>query len=240
MNKQHIIAEIRRTAEANGGLPLGREKFFQETGIKESDWSGKYWVRWGDAIKEAGFTANRLQSAYDEEHLLEKYVTLIREVGRVPVNLELKLKRRTDPTFPSHNTFARFGNKQKFLLRVIEFCQSRGGLDDVEKICLAQVKQPDPDSSEKDEPANEEFGFVYLIQSGRFYKIGRTNALGRRQYEISIQLPEKAITLHSIRTDDPVGIEAYWHKRFESRRKNGEWFELTRADVAAFKRRKFM
>ncbi len=77
-------------------------------------------------------------------------------------------------------------------------------------------------------------------ESGRFFKIGRSNAVGRREYELAIQLPEKVTRVHSMKTDDPVGIEDYWHRRFADRRKNGEWFELTAQDVAAFKRRKFM
>jgi hypothetical protein len=81
---------------------------------------------------------------------------------------------------------------------------------------------------------------VYVMKSGRFYKIGRSNSAGRREYELGLQLPEPIAMVHAIRTDDPVGIEAYWHKRFEAKRKNGEWCELGTTDVAAFRRRKFM
>jgi hypothetical protein len=39
-DKQEILNEIRRSTQENGGLPLGRERFAQETGNKISrlDW----------------------------------------------------------------------------------------------------------------------------------------------------------------------------------------------------------
>ena len=66
-------------------------------------------------------------------------------------------------------------------------------------------------------------------------KIGRSLDVDRRMRDYSI-LPEEVTEVHRIATDDPAGTEKYWHGHLKERVKRGEWFELTRADVTAFKR----
>jgi len=135
MDKQRILDEIRQTAEANGGAPLGTARFLQETGIKTSDWQGKIWARWGDAVREAGFQPNELQTAYNEEVLIEKFIGLVRDLGHFPVGAEVKMKARRDDSFPWHSTFARFGSKQQFAARIPDYCKSRVGYEDVTALC---------------------------------------------------------------------------------------------------------
>jgi hypothetical protein len=72
------------------------------------------------------------------------------------------------------------------------------------------------------------------------YKIGKADLVGRRTKQVAVNLPEDLELVHAISTDDAYGIEAYWHRRFDEKRRGGEWFVLTAADVKAFKRRKFM
>ena len=72
------------------------------------------------------------------------------------------------------------------------------------------------------------------------FRLKNTGEAAVRSPVVAIQLPEKVAMVHIIRTDDPAGIETYWHTRFADRRKNGEWFELNATDIAAFKRRKFL
>ena len=133
--------------------------------------------------------------------------------------------------------FRKIGNKKKLAATIVNYCRTHDGLEDVIELCTPHVGVEDSSSIVTTEAAQQD-GFVYLMKSGRFYKIGRTDAVGRRHKEIKIQMPEPTDIIHSISTDDPSGIEAYWHRRFESKRKGGEWFDLTRADINAFKRRK--
>jgi Meiotically up-regulated gene 113 len=240
VTKAHILDEIERTAEANGGRALGRQRFYAETGIKETDWSGKYWVRWSDALREAGYAPNQFQLAYDEQFLLKELAAFVQELGHFPVIAELKLRARQDPEFPSHNTFARFGGKAKLAARLIKFCQKHEGYEDVAAICVPISLDSEPETTSNATERLEAFGSVYLLKFGRHYEIGRTNSVGRRKRELAIQFPERAIVVHSIKTDDPLGIEAYWHERFKDKRRNGEWFELSASEVSAFKRRRFM
>jgi len=241
VNREHILGEIRRTAQTNGGVALGKARFATATGIHEHDWRGRYWARWNDALAEAGFQPNALQQRYDEDEVLAKLVTEIRRLGSMPTVSELNLRRREDNTFPSSGVFERFGPKATWAGKVADYCRIRAEHADVLEILTPLLAAaPDQDNTEESTDDAAHHGFVYLLKSGRHYKIGHTLDVGRRRYDLAIQLPEPLAEVHVIRTDDPAGIEHYWHNRFADRRKNGEWFQLTRADVTAFKRRKFM
>jgi hypothetical protein len=244
VTKAHILDEIQRTAAENGGKPLGQNRFRTETGIKEYDWKA-HWARWGDALVEAGFARNQLQAATGKEELAKRYADLAMELGHLPVHAEIRLKRRRDVEFPSGDTFHdRFGNKLALIRAVAEYCKAKGDYQDVLGWCEEYLSRDEnikeTGASSTGSTRKAPLGSVYLAKSGRYYKIGRSNAASRREYEIGLQLPEKVKMVHVIPTDDPIGIEAYWHKRFAAKRKNGEWFDLDRADVSAFKRWKFV
>lgn len=238
MDKEHIIAEIRRTAKAHGGVALGWRRFEEETGIRYYDWYGQFWTRWGDAVREAGFEPNRMSLAYDDDFLLENLILLTRRLGRVPTRGDLLLAAKQDSKFPSERVFRRLGLKPQRVSRVIAFCEANPGHDDVAAL-WRQIKTTEQTSDTEDgESTPTPFGYVYLLKHGsrREYKIGMTYNLLRREGEIGVELPEKLRPIHHIKTDDPPGVEAYWHRRFAEKRLNSEWFALTAQNVRAFKR----
>jgi hypothetical protein len=165
MNKNKILEEIKRTADANGGTPLGKQRFFQETGIKESDWSGKHWAKWSDAVKEAGYSPNKMQNAFSDESLLESYALLVRELGHIPTSPEVRMKARNDVDFPSHNTFSRLGSKQQLLSKLLAYCRKNDNFSD---LVFVLDKLPRIEHSPDNEvtPTKIEVGQVYFLHFG--------------------------------------------------------------------------
>lgn len=232
--RDHIIAEIKRLAQENGGQAPGSRAFEIATGIKESQWYGVHWARWGDALEEAGFEANKFNARADADQMLRKVAEACRHFGRVPTYPEMKIYRQRDSRFPWASVIQNnYRTKDDLISALRDWLQQHADFADVAALL------PPPSAAKAPRATKPKDGSVYLIQSGKHYKIGRSDELERRVKEIRIALPEAASLVHTIVTDDPPGIEAYWHRRFGDRRANGEWFALTPADVLAFKRRKF-
>lgn len=240
--KAAVIAAIQRLAEEHGGVPVGKERFIAETGFSDYLFQGRLWATWSDAVRDAGYEPNPFGVArLDEDGLLRQLAELTRKLGRLPTKAHIRMEGRATAGFPSATTFgARIGTKTEQAAALRGFIERTPDFADVLPMLPKAADDPatqpaDDDVTDGPQPVP---GFVYLVRSGKFHKIGRSNDHGRRTYEIGLQLPEKLEVVHTIETDDAVGIERYWHERFRDRRRNGEWFLLTRADVAAFKRRR--
>ena len=220
---------------------MGKARFENETGIKFHDWFGRYWARWGDAVREAGLEPNEMQAALVDADILPRLVLLVREFGRYPTSGELRMREHADPTFPT--VFSRSA-KRVWIAKLVEFCSANVDHDDVAALLQHSTS---PELAESAAPVSDQSvqtGYVYLalMKVGREkrYKIGKADIVGRRTKQVSVNLPEELELIHVLSTDDAYGIESYWHKRVADKRRGGEWFDLSADDVRAFKRRKFM
>jgi Meiotically up-regulated gene 113 len=235
-SKQDIINEILRTAKENAGKPLGEQRFKSETGITSHELE-KYWRNFGDALVEAGFERNILTQPYDSDYLISQLLRLTRKLGRFPTLRDIKVEHYSNPEYPADGPFRRLGNQKQNLVKLVEFCKERKDCADVYALCLPLIKETAVEQDRDYDHQHQAPGEVYLYRTGQFHKIGKTNDTVRRGKELRIQLPEKLYLIHSIKTDDPSGVEAYWKKRFKDKQQNdGEFFKLTSSDVRAFKR----
>jgi hypothetical protein len=76
-------------------------------------------------------------------------------------------------------------------------------------------------------------GFVYLVRFHRFYKIGVSKVPEKRiKCFVNTKLPYEFECLHKIKTQDSFGLESELHRRFHTKRVNGEWFRLSSSDIA--------
>jgi len=245
-DKQYILGEIRRTAALNDSKPLGVDRFRTETGIAEHEWSGVYWARWSDALSEAGFQPLEWTVGLSEEEILELLAKLVRQYCRYPTTKEILIEKKTNAAIPTPKAMVRkVGLKAEAIRKLREYCSLRGDYADVAAI-LNQETSAAESGKDACEPSLgtrhlKPSGYVYLVKSGRLYKIGFSENHWRRKSELHKQTSEGITEIHTIAAiDDAPGIEKYWHERFKEKRQHGEWFDLSAEDISAFKKRKFM
>jgi hypothetical protein len=78
---------------------------------------------------------------------------------------------------------------------------------------------------------NVDFGFVYIIKSELGYKIGMTKSIHDRTRIFNVKLPiewefEKIYCLKDYKL-----LEKFLHSKFNNKKINGEWFNLSEEDL---------
>lgn len=79
-------------------------------------------------------------------------------------------------------------------------------------------------------------GYVYLIKANlpggySSYKIGHSRDIENRLKIFNVKLPFEFDLIHLIETADMRELERMFHRQFQSKRVNGEWFDLSADDV---------
>jgi Meiotically Up-regulated Gene 113 (MUG113) protein len=242
MTKDELLSEIHKYVATHKRSP-GEREFCAVTRIKESAWKGKFWARWTDAVREAGYKPNSLQQRIPDADVLEQLSKFVLQLGHFPILDEINMQARRTPGFPVWQTIRkRYGGMPETAAALLKFSRETGN-ERLATLCEARIaleaRKPAAIPNRKPH-AKQKTGVVYLKYSPslRLYKIGKADDGQKRGAGISLLLPADLVSKHEIRTDCPYILEKYWHDRFRSKRRQGEWFDLTKSDIEAFKHRR--
>ncbi len=235
MSRDQILSTIRDLAESNGGRAPGGDAFRRETGVNDRALWRAGFRTYSEAVEAAGLTANSMQGRMSDSEVLEPLANLILELGRFPSRSDIEVAKSSGVPIARYETLVKRGGGTNRGLRDAMAAYAANHSRNTELMPLiGSVKRVGEAIAPRRQSVK---GYVYFLRNEKFYKIGRSNDVARRRREVALLLPNELDEIHVIETDDPEGIEAYWHRRFAARRARGEWFALTADDVRAFKRR---
>lgn len=75
--------------------------------------------------------------------------------------------------------------------------------------------------------------YVYLMQAGDFFKIGRSMSPMDRLTQYS-SMPIEAVMIHAIECQQAKRLESAFHQHYASKWVRSEWFRLEKEDIATF------
>lgn len=239
MTKDAIIKRLQELATERGGH-VSFNLFVSETGIKDK-WLRRqeWWTGWNSLLSEIGLKTREFSvPRTPDSRIAEAVAEIIERDESWPTEDALVRERKRNPSFPSLGVISPL-RKSGILAKLIVALGETSG--QFSKASLIAKKHLPSEIDTIDVGSNERVkGYVYMLRSGRSYKIGKSTDPSRRYREVKLELPDETHQVHTIQTDDPTGIETYWHQRFATKRiRNTEFFTLDANDVQAFKRRTY-
>src|ERR1700722_55869 len=173
-SKESIISAYNDLVTEKGGKVIGETVFVRETQLSRYYWQGGYWRSWSAFQADAGHTPNEPNQKTEDETLLQRLAELAIDRKEIPIEADLDLKRKEDPSFPSKSCFRRWGSREALLSKLAEYCEGKPQF----KVVGQLLKQGVSGNLDRRLVSNQIKGFVYLLRSGKYYKIGYTNAVG--------------------------------------------------------------
>lgn len=234
--REEILKEVKKYSKENTGKTPSEKVFYEYSGLNVYDIKKFGWANYGELISEAGLTPNKFdKTKYSHDQLCDIFIEIIREKNKWPSRGDIEVRHFKDPSIPHPGTFyKKLGLTNNLAQSILAYIFDKNGYDDVYKICKNISDASEPVAKENDE--SKMTGYVYLGIQNNIHKIGFAKDLDRRREDITLMGPTPMVWIHSIKTDDMVGVEKYWHNRFKSKNTRAEWFKLAPSDVKAFKR----
>lgn len=73
-------------------------------------------------------------------------------------------------------------------------------------------------------------GYVYIVKSLGYYKIGMTSKQSERVKALRVSLPVLKL-INQFACKDRQRVESYLHKKYKKQQVKGEWYKLTKEDI---------
>ena len=240
MTRDDAANIVRHLADRNEGKVSFRS-FIHEAGISEHALRRAPWFPgWNAFLEELGHGTNAFSKpSISDEDVASSVAKLILQFERWPTEDQFARAKKLDNTIPDVSVIRKSKRSGNLLAILSRYQLGNPRYETVRSIASDEMKKRHQDPAGPTEVARVR-GYVYMLESRRRYKIGHTNSPTRRHREVSVNVPDPTKLVHTIETDDPRGIEGYWHTRFCTKRITGtEWFNLDADDVRAFKRRDY-
>ena len=202
MMKDEILNLLRDIAGTEGG-DVSMRHFMALSGIKEKQIVGAHWPTWNDAKRDAGLdTKPFVRERVQEDPIIPSIAVLLSTLERWPTENELRLAKKKNASIPSTRVFRRLSVDRNFLCKLETHCSGIPVMASVSNVISDKLRE----SLKVELTSLSTVGYVYMMRSGRSYKIGRTNSPARRHREVRLDLPEPTNLVHSIETDDAAAF----------------------------------